>query len=53
MTRVRLLPVLVFGLVSLLSLKLLQLALNAPPQSSFPAREANGSTFFTHDHHCA
>lgn len=45
MTRVRLLPVLVFGLVSLLSLKLLQMALNAPPQSSFPAREANGSTF--------
>ena len=45
MTRVRLLPVLVFGLVSLLSLKLLQMALNAPPQSSFPAREANGSAF--------
>lgn len=45
MTRVRLLPVLVFGLVSLLSLKLLQLALNAPPQSNFPARDANGSSF--------
>lgn len=45
MTRVRLLPVLVFGLVSLLSLKLLQLALNAPPQASFPAREANGNSF--------
>ncbi|MCZ8181533.1 MAG: hypothetical protein O9322_01065 [Beijerinckiaceae bacterium] len=45
MTRLRLLPVLVFGMVSLLSLKLLQLALNAPPQSSFPAREANGASF--------
>jgi flagellar motility protein MotE (MotC chaperone) len=45
MMRVRLLPVLVFGLVSLLSLKLLQMALNAPPQSSFQPREANGSSF--------
>ncbi len=45
MTRVRLLPVLVFGMVSLLSLKLLQLALDAPPQNSFPAREANGGPF--------
>lgn len=45
MTRVRLLPVLVFSLVSLLSLKLLQLALDAPPQKSFPAREANGAAF--------
>jgi flagellar motility protein MotE (MotC chaperone) len=45
MTRVRLLPVLVFSLVSLLSLKLLQLALDAPPQKSFPAREVNGAAF--------
>ncbi len=45
MTRLRLLPVLVFSLVALLSLKLLQLALDAPPQSSFRAREANGASF--------
>lgn len=45
MTRLRLLPVLVFGLVSLLSIKLLSLALNAPPEGYFPQRDASGGAF--------
>jgi flagellar motility protein MotE (MotC chaperone) len=43
MSRLRLLPVLVFGMVSLLSLKLLSLALNAPPQAAFEERMAAGN----------
>lgn len=43
MNRLRLLPVLVFGMVSLLSLKLLSMALNAPPQSAFEERMAAGN----------
>lgn len=47
MTRLRLLPVLVFGLVSLLSIKLLSMALNAPSQSSFEQKMAGSSSPFS------
>lgn len=42
MTRIRLLPVLLFGLVSLLSIKLLGMALNAP---AYKAPDPNASAF--------
>lgn len=46
MSGVRLLPVLVFGLVSLLAIKLMSMALNAPSQSSYEQRMAQNSSPF-------